>query len=174
MAEGFTVEFDTREAERMLSSLLDRVNRPKRLMQAMSRYVNSVTFQMFSGRRADTSGKRGVKWPPLSQETIMAKRAALARGAAIEEDRPLVRTGKMRDSLKVLERADKGFVYGTRLRSKKGFSYPAIHNTGGSGSKPPQRPWLFLTPHDFAQMAKMTKDYLENRLQGFTSYVGKG
>ena len=167
--KGLTVSFDTRKLERRLNHTLKTVKHPRKLMKALQRYVNAVTFQMFNGRRPDTSGRRGVKWPKLKQTTIFAKRALRKRGKAIESDRPLVRTGKMRVSLGVLSSAEIGFTYGTKVKSKSGFPYPGVHNKGGG--KIPMRKWLFFTTADFEQMTMMTVDYLKEKLKGVRSYV---
>ena len=169
MADGLDITFDTRVLERKLNHTLKVVQHPRKLMKALQGYVNAVTFQMFRGRRPDTSGVRGVKWPKLKESTIFAKRALRKRGKAIESDRPLVRTGKLRDSLKVLSQAEKGFVYGTKAKSNKGYPYPSVHNKGGK--RVPQRKWLFFNNIDFEQMTKMTVDYLKEKMRGYKSYV---
>jgi len=172
----FDITVDDRQVQKMIGNLLNKVERPKPLMSKIERYVNAITFQMFDGKRPDTSGVRGVKWKKLAPSTIkqkkaLAKRGGLASGTAPR--RPLVRTGKMRDSLKVLKRSDRGFEYGTRLKSKKGFPYPGVHNAGGKNGRPPQRPWIFLTRDDFAQIASMTVDFLEDVRKSFRKYVIK-
>lgn len=165
MADGINLDMDTRDVDRMLGRLLNRVEQPAPLMKQVEKYVHAVTKQMFRGRRPDTTGKRGVRWPPLAESTKWRKRA---KGYA---DRPLVATGKMRDSLRVLRRASKGFKYGTTVKSRKGFAYPGLHNVGGP--KVPQRRWLFLTRKDYTQMAQMAVDFLEGRLKGWRRYVSR-
>lgn len=171
MADGITITFEKREAEAMINRLLRRVKNPKKLVKTWEKYVHAVTMQMFRGRRPDTSGKRGVRWPNLAPKTVQQKAALRKRGRAIEIHRPLVRTGEMRDSLKVLKETNKGFVYGTRQKSKKGYNYPGIHNRGEG--KIPQRKWLFLTDHDWRQIVKMTIDFLKGEIKSYRSYVEK-
>ena len=173
VADGLSITYDSTEHDKLIAKLLARVQRPKRLINAIARYTNAITMQMFRGRRADTVGKRGQKWPKLAKSTIEQKRALKRKGRAIQVHRPLVRTGKLRDSLKVIERKEKGFVYGTRARSAKGALYGGIHNKGGKRGRPPQRKWLFFTRHDTRQMVKMIVDYLENKLKRYNRYVSK-
>ena len=171
MADGITITYEKKEAEALINRLLKRVQRPKELISTWERYVHAATMQMFRGRRPDTSGVRGERWPKLAEKTRWQKAALRKRGMAIETDRPLVRTGEMRDSLKVLSRTEKGFVYGTRLRSKKNYPYPGIHNVGGE-NLPPRR-WLFLNDHDWRQIVKMAIDYLKGELKAYRSYLQK-
>ena len=163
--QGLHVEIDSKEVEEMLNMFMSKVKNPKPLMKVVRRYVNAVTMKMFHGPRPDTGGVRGVKWPKLAESTRWAKAAARKRGAAIETNRPLVRTGEMRDSIKVLrEDAQGGFVYGTNVRSKKGFLYPGIHNTGGNPN-PPQRKWLFLTGLDLRQLTQFAIDHVLGKIK---------
>jgi hypothetical protein len=67
----------------------------------------------------------------------------------------------MRDSLTVLKTTDRGFVYGTNIKSNKGFSYPGFHNSKGG------RKFLFLTKEDFAQMIQIVIDYLKDLKSNF-------
>lgn len=157
------IKFDTKEVDAMLSELLNRVKRPKRLMKKIERYVLGVTKKMFGLPRPDTKGVRGVKWAKLAPSTVKGKNALKKAGKAIESHRPLVRTGAMRDSIDILMRSEKGFVFGTVMKSSEGAPYPGIHNVGGKENRPPQRMWLFLTEKDYAQMAKMTTDYLNGK-----------
>jgi hypothetical protein len=154
---------DTKQVERMMNDLLKKVRQPKKLMSSVERYVAAMTVKMFRGPRPDTVGVRGVKWPKLADSTIKQKRALVKRGKAIVADRPMVRTGMTRDSLKVLSREEKGFLYGTNIKSKKGFPYPGYHNQT-------KFPWLFLRKHDFAQMTKMIVDFLEGKMSAFKNY----
>jgi len=178
MAKGpVNITMDDREVQRMLGRLLNKIERPAPLMKQIQRYVNAVTMKMFRGKRPDNSEVRGVKWGKLSPMTIKNKKAAGKRGviaAGASPNRPLVRTGKMRDSLRVLESSSNGFVYGTKIKSKKGFPYPAAHNVGGKKTgRPPARPWLFLSRDDFRQIVSMTVDFLEGVKHGHKSYVKK-
>ena len=84
----------------------------------------------------------------------------MKKGGAIASDRPLVLTGALRDSLKVINRSARGFVYGTNLKGKGGFPYPGIHQVGSAKNNLPARRWLFLTNGDLQQMVKMTIDHI--------------
>jgi len=167
MPDSISMSFDTKQADKMLSDLLNKVQRPAKLMERVQGYVDAVTLKMFTGRRPDTSGVRGQKWPKLKLSTIKQKRALVKRGLAEVADRPMVRTGRTRDSLKVLEKSQKGFVYGTRQKSEKGFSYPGYHNKN-------KFPFLFFREKDYAQMTKMVVDYLEGALKSASNYVRGG
>ena len=125
---------DTHEVTELISKLIKRMEDPSPFIKEVIRYVKAVTMQMFHGARPDNTEVRGVTWPKLMKSTVKAKRATGTYR------RPLVGTGAMRDSVKVLYQTKSGFVYGTTLRSKGGFPYPAAHNTGGSvEGRPPQR-----------------------------------
>ena len=163
MADGLTIEMETKEVESLIKSLLRKVNNPSRLMKTFERWIHAQTMKMFRGRRPDKTAIRGVKWPALKESTVKQKKALVKRGKAIVADRPMVRTGKLRDSLKILERTRKGFLYGTRIM-KKGFAYPGHWNTN-------KFPWLFLRKQDYAQMAKATTDYLKDRLKNYKEYT---
>ena len=171
MADGFTISFEDEQVERLIIRLLRKVKSPKKLMDQVKRYVHAVTMQMYRGERPDTKAKRGQTWAKLKPETIRQKAALKRRGKAIEIHRPLVRTGKARDSLKVLQDNPKGFIYGTKIRSNKGFPYMGVHQKGDS--KNPQRKSIFLNRHDLRQVVKMTIDYLKDKEFGFKKYVKK-
>lgn len=162
MADGLSIEMETKEVEKMVSRLLKKVKRPTKLLLTLERIVNAVTKKMFRGRRPDNNVVRGQRWPKLKEETIKQKRAKVKRGKAIAT-RPMVETGALRDSLKVIDRSSRGFSYGTNKRSKKGFPYPAHQN---------QRfPWLFLRKQDYLQFEKATVDFLKDSLKNFKSYI---
>ncbi len=163
MADGISIEFETREVESMIKGLLKKVHNPVKLMKTLERWIHAQTMKMFRGRRPDKGMIRGVKWSKLKESTVKAKKALVKRGKAIVAARPMVRTGRTRDSLKVLESNKKGFVYGTRVK-EKGFAYPGHHNKGNF-------PWLFLNKQDYAQMAKATTDYLKGKLRNYKSYT---
>jgi len=173
MADGITITFEKREAEAMINRLLRRVQNPAELVKTWKGYVGAVTHQMLDSGlpRADSGVVRGVRWPKLKQSTIEQKAALKKRGLAIEIQRPLVRTGELRDSLKIIRTDAKGFVYGTTKRSKKGYPYPGVHNVGGGHI--PQRKWLFLNDHDWRQIVKMTIDYLNGQIKTYRSYISK-
>jgi phage gpG-like protein len=168
MADGVSIEWETKEVQDMMQRLLNKVERPKPLLKNMQRMIRALTKKMFVGRRPDTSGVRGVKWPRLQKSTIdrkkqLKKKGRLHGGAA--PARPMVEQGTMRDSVKVLEENPLGFVFGTRVKSKKGFPYPGYHNANKFS-------WLFLSKGtDFAQLSIMTKDYLDNQMKRFSAYV---
>lgn len=150
----------------MIGAMLRKLDNPKRLIRQIERYVHAATRQMFRGRRPDTNGRRGVKWKKLEPATIDEKIRLKKAGklGTTSPRRPMVRSGRLRDSLRVLERSAKGFIYGTRIKSKKGFSYGGYHNANNF-------PWLFLTKQDVAQMAKMTKDFLQGKLKLARRYL---
>jgi len=163
MADTFTIEMETKEVETLIARLLKKVNNPGELMRTLERWLHAQTMKMFRGRRPDKAVIRGVKWDPLKPSTVKQKKALVKRGKAIVADRPMVRTGKLRDSLKVLERSKKGFEYGTRINNK-GFSYGGHWNAS-------KFPWLFLKKQDYAQMAKATTDYLSGILKNYKRYT---
>jgi len=160
---GLTVSIETKEVEDMLKELLKKVQRPKKLMFNIQRYVGAITTKMFHGRRPDSSAVRGVIWPKLLESTVQAKKAKIKRGKAIAT-RPMVETGEGRDSLKILESKENGFVYGTKIKTKKGFAYMAFHNHG-------RFPFLFLKKEDFIVIQRMTIDFLNEKLSTFKSYI---
>jgi phage gpG-like protein len=167
MADTLSIDIETKEVEVMLSRLLNKVERPKPLMKNIQRLVNALTKKMLHlrGKRPDNGPVRGVQWPKLKESTIKAKRAKVKAGTAIVAERPMVETGELRDTLKILsEDSDGSFVYGTRTKSKKGFNYPGFHNKG-------RFPFLFLRKEDFNQISKMTVDYLEEKMKSFKSYM---
>ena len=165
MSDSLSIELETKEVEAMLTGLLRKVEKPKPLMKNIQRLVRALTMKMFRGRRPDTAAVRGVKWPKLKPETIKAKRAKVKRGKSLVAARPMVDTGRTRDSLKVLsEFPDGGFVYGTRTKTRKGFSYPGFHNKG-------RFPFIFLRKEDFDQITSMTVDYLEGVMKNFKNYM---
>ena len=158
VADGMSIHLETREVNEMINKLLNKVERPKPLLKKVQRFIHYLTMKMFRGVRPDTRGVRGVKWPKLAKSTIKAKKAKVASGKAIASHRPMVETGYLRDSIKVLGQTDKGFLYGSRAKSKGGFSYGGHHNKG-------RFPWLFLRKDDFLQIQQMTVDYLTDKKQ---------
>ncbi len=167
MADGLSVELETKDVTSMIDRLLKRVEKPKILLRNMQRYIHALTMKMFRGRRPDRGEVRGVRWPKNKPSTIQSKRAALARGDLTGgvSDRPMVESGKTRDSHKVLEESRLGFTYGTRTKSPKGFGYPGYHNNN-------DYPWLFLTKNkDFPQFIQMAVDHLEGALKRHTHYM---
>ena len=159
MADGITIEFEDEEVERLLSTILKRVKNPGKLMRNIERYVKAVTMKMFRGARPDTKGVRGQIWKKLAPSTIASKAQKRKNGKSIAVHRPLVETGKLRDSLRVLRRSKLGFIFGTRVRSKDNFPYPGMHQVGGRNL--PKRKFLFLTNQDLQQIVKMTIDHIK-------------
>jgi len=163
MADSFEITMETKEVEKLISNLLKRIKNPKKLMKTLERWVHAQTMLMFRGKRPDNTAVRGMKWPKLAKSTIKQKKARVARGVGIVANRPMVDTGKLRDSLKVLKRSHKGFVYGTKVKSKKGFHYPGYWNNS-------KFVFLFFNKIDFAQISRMTVDFLNDRLERFSKY----
>jgi len=167
MSDSISIHYESKEVQKNITDLLKKVERPKKLVASVARYINSVTKQMFSGRRPDVGGRRGVKWPKLKQSTINRKKQLKRKGkltGGASPSRPMVASGDLRDSLRVLDIKEKGLKYGTLQKSKKGFPYPGYHNIG-------RFPFLFLNKTDNAQIIKMTLDYLEGKLESFKKYV---
>jgi hypothetical protein len=161
MADGFSIHYESAEVQAMTNRLLGKVQHPGPLMNTIKRYTKAITMKMFRGRRPDNAPVRGVRWPKLKDSTIKSKKAKMKRGKAIAT-RPMVETGKTRDSLKVLESSKRGFLFGTR-HTNKGFPFPGMHNAG-------RFPFLFYEKKDYAQMVRMTIDHLKDSLKGFKSY----
>jgi hypothetical protein len=156
MSDGFSVQVETKEVEKLIQGLLNKVQRPKPLLKEVHRYIHAMTMKMFRGPRPDNNTVREITWPHLQPSTIKAKRAKMKRGKSIAE-RPMVDTGAGRDSIRMLQESEKGFLYGTNIKSKRGFSYMGFHNIG-------RFPWLFLSKKDYAQIQKMTVDFLKGAL----------
>jgi len=166
MADGISITAETKEVEAMIFRLAKKVENPATAMKTVQRWIKAQTMKMFRGRRPDTSGVRGVKWPKLAPSTIKQKKALVARGKALVAHRPMVRTGDLRDSIKVLEKTKTGFLFGSRKKSKKGFPYPGHHNAS-------KFPWLFLTKQDYVQVSRIFTDYLKDQLKNFKNYTTK-
>jgi len=148
---------DTKEVTRMVSRLIRRMENPTAYVANVIRYVKAVTNLMFR-KRPDNAPVRGESWPKLSESTLKRK---ISLG---QPRRPLIATSTMFESIKVLYKSKFGFIFGTKLVSKDGFPYPAVHNVGGSiPGRPPRRTWLFLTKRDYAQLLQMAIAYLEDR-----------
>ena len=163
MADGLSIRVETKEVERMITKLWRKVDNPAPLLRTSMSWIKALTMMMFRGRRPDTSGVRGVKWPKLKKSTIKAKKAKVARGKAVVAARPMVETGRLRDSIKVIQKSKRGFLFGSTV-NENGFAYPAYHNAN-------RFPWLFLRREDYAQLTRMTVDYLDGKLKRFKSYV---
>lgn len=161
--DGIQIEFQTTQVESKIRDLLNKVENPSKLLKTLERWIHAQTMKMFRGRRPDKTIVREMKWPALQPSTIKQKKALVKRGKAIVADRPMVRTGELRDSLKILNSDRRGFEYGTKT-TKNGFAYPGHWNRG-------KFPWLFLTNQDYAQMASATTDFLKDSLKNFKSYT---
>jgi phage gpG-like protein len=161
----FSVDYETRQVTAMTARLTRRMENPRPFVRMVERYIKAVTVQMFR-RRPDRAPVRDVKWPALADSTWKQKaEKGLAR-------RPLIASRRLLQSIKVLYRSKMGFVFGTKVRSRDGFPYPAIHNVGGwVPGRPPQRKWLFLRKKDMAQIRKMALDYLVGRRRSVRRYV---
>lgn len=159
------ITIDDKGTLKMVNELLNRIQNPAPLLKVAANYTQSETRKMFRGKRPDTIGVRGEHWPKLAASTLKAKKAAVARGDAIEAARPLVRTGKLRNSLEsksAIQLSKKGFQYGTNVKSNRGFPYPGVHQVGDPPV--PQRRWLFLTKENLMQIAIWCKEYLQGQL----------
>ncbi len=161
-----TITIDNTETMAMIEGLISKLKNPEPLLNVVGKYLQANTMKMFVGNRPDTSSVRGEKWPKLADSTIQRKLAQKKSGLIIgDARRPLVATGKMKDSLltKAAIRVNKhGLVYGTEVRGRKGFLYPAAHQTGTS--KMPQRRFLFVNETELNQIANTTKQWLEGNL----------
>lgn len=163
-SDGLDVSLETKEVEKLISILLHRVENPGVLMKTLQRWIKAQTMKMFRGRRPDTTVIRGVKWPKLAKSTLKQKKNAVSKGKAIVAARPMILTGTTRDSLKILKTAKRGFLFGTRVKSNKGFPYPGHHNSN-------KFPFIFLNKNDFAQMTRATVDYLNGKIKNFKHYT---
>ena len=157
MTKNSAVSIDTRNVTKMLVGLLVKMENPSPFVNDVLRYVKAVTMMMFR-KRPDNAPVRGVSWPKLAKTTLRQK-------ITLEQARrPLIATGAMRESIRVLYKIKTGFVYGSLLRSADGFSFPAAHNVGGSTpGRPPKREWLFLNKEDYGQMLSMAIQYLKDQ-----------
>lgn len=159
------VTIDNRETFAMIEGLIRKIERPEPLLKIIGSYIQAQTSKMFRGIRPDTSGVRGEKWEPLKKSTVFKKRALAKRGLiAGNPNRPLVETGALRDDLmapRAIKIERKGLVYGTDRTNSKGFSYPAVHQTGSLKKHIPKRRWLFLNNDELNQIANTVKQWLD-------------
>jgi phage gpG-like protein len=159
-----SVTIDNKETFEMIENLIRKLDKPEPLLKIIGQYLRSLTAKMFSGARPDAGGVRGEKWPPLKTSTIQRKLASAKRGLGIQignARRPLVATGTLKDSLlsdSAIKVSGKGLVYGTDVKSNKGFPYPGIHQLGGTNL--PKRRWLFLNNAELTQIAYTTRDWI--------------
>ncbi len=160
------IHMESEDMNRKIKELLDRVERPRKLLNVAARLFHAFTMKMFRGRRPDTSGVRGVKWPHLAKSTIASKKNLKKHGKlapGVSPFRPMVMFAKLRDHLKIQSKGAKGFTYGTNVKSKEGFDYPAHHNFG-------KFLFLFIGGLYHAQMIKATLDYLSGVLKTHSQY----
>ena len=162
-----SVTIDNAETFNMIEGLIKKLEKPEPLLKVVGGYVQSETIKMFNGPRPDTTAVRGVKWPKLKESTIFKKRAMFKNGKITggNPNRPLIESGLLRDDLmssRAIKIQNKGLIYGTNQRNKKGFLYPAVHQTGTKVGHIPQRRWLFLNETNLNQIANMTKEYIES------------
>jgi phage gpG-like protein len=167
---GLDVTIDNRETFAMIENLIRKIERPEPLLQTVGKYIQTETNKMFaSGSRPDHSAVRGEKWPVLAESTIFKKRSMHKRGKLVgnSPDKPLVESGLLRDDLaapRAIKIENGGLVYGTERRNKKGFLYPAMHQTGGKDL--PKRRWLFLTETDLNQICNTVKQWIDGVRMG--------
>lgn len=159
-----SVTIDNRETFEMIEGMIRKLNNPEPLLKIVGKYLQANTAKMFTGPRPDTAGVRGEKWKPLAASTVQRKLASGKRGTGIQignARRPLVATGTLKESLlnnNAVKVSGKGLVYGTDVKSNKGFSYPGIHQLGGKNL--PKRRWLFINVPELNQIANTVRDWL--------------
>lgn len=162
---GFNVTIDNSETFAMIENLIRKIERPEPLLKDVGKYIQSETNKMFApGSRPDHGAVRGERWPVLAESTIFKKRAMHKRGKLVGNapDKPLVESGALRDDLsspRAIQVKNKGLIYGTERRNKKGFLYPAMHQIVGKNL--PQRRWLFLNETNLNQICSMVKSFIE-------------
>lgn len=183
--KGLSVTIDNQETYRMIEKLIRKIDRPEPLLKIVGKFIQAETKKMFMGKRPDTVGRRGVKWPKLAKSTIQRKLSTKSQterlvkrsdkltkksftkagvGQVGAARRPLLASGKLKGSLlkkSAIKIKSKGLVYGTNVTNDDGYPYPAVHQTGGKNI--PQRRWLFLTSKDLMQIATTTRDWLMNK-----------
>lgn len=171
MATNRNVTIEDREVHRMINGLIRKINNPKPLLINIGRYTRALTQKMLNDNqpRPDNISVRGKKWRKLAQSTIWEKRRLYRKGKSVALDRPLVRTGRLRDSLnseRAIQIKGKGLIYGTNVRSRKGFYYPGFHQVGGRTrhGRVPARPFLFLQRSELHEIANMTRNYILDRM----------
>lgn len=151
------MDFENAEIVQMVSKLEGRVKNPEPFLRRVAKYVQKNTMQMFS-KRPDLHQVRTVRWKPLAKSTIEAKRRAKKEGRAIATTRPLVFTGKLKESLasvNAIQISGKNTTYGTDL------PFAQYHQRGGT--KLPKRPFLFITKSERNEIGRMIKKYLDGK-----------
>lgn len=158
----FSANVEDKGVQKMISEMLNRLENPRPLLGTVGKYTQEQTQKMFVRTRPDNTIVRGKRWKKLKTATIFRKRQLRAQGKAVKSDRPLVRTGKLRNSLlskRAFKFVNKGLIYGTQARNDKVFLYPAVHQAGSRSAKIPARKYLFLTRMELLQIAEITKNY---------------
>lgn len=164
-----SVTVDNTEILGLIEEQISRLDNPQPLLKTVGRYIQKETMRMFEGKRPDAGEVRGEKWDRLAPSTIMKKIQLRKKDGAIIGALygPLVRTAKMMDSLKKRSAViikKKGLMYGTDVKNKKGFPYPAIHQVGSDKINLPKRRFLFITEEDLIMITLVTRDYVLNLL----------
>jgi phage gpG-like protein len=151
-----SVEIENKEVLDYLNNILGKLKHPKKLMVQVSTYIDTEVRSMFKNgsARPDRTTVRGVKWMPLKEKTIEQRKILYRKNKSVNVSRPLVRTGALRNSLRILKWSSnfEGFIYGTDVKSKKGFTYGLYHNT--------IRPFLFVNKKDGVHILELIKKWL--------------
>ena len=162
--KALSVTIDNTETFAMIEGLIMQIERPEPLLKIVGKYIQWLTKKMFVGARPDLKGVRGEKWPKLRKSTRFKKREMKKFGLITgNPNRPLLETGHLRDDLiapRAIRIQNKGLIYGTDRR-KRGFAYPAVHQTGTKDWRIPARRWLFLTVNEINQITHLVKEWLE-------------
>ncbi len=181
-----TVTIDNTETLAMIEGLIRKIEKPEPLLKVIGKYIQAETKKMFVGKRPDTSGVRGVKWPKLAKSTIQKKISNKVSGLGNQVGaarRPLVASGLMKADLlnpRSIEINKNGLRYGTDMVNVYGFPYPSVHQT--VTDLIPQRRFLFVNETDLNQICNTVKQWLEGDKSTFTEmkkstksiYKGKG
>lgn len=166
MNGGLDITVDDREVLQAIERKIRLLKNPQPLLKEIGRYSRAITMMVMRDRRPDRGVVREQTWPSLAESTVKAKRAAYKRGAAVEPERPMVFSGKLRESLandSSIKVSGTGMSYGTDVRSKKGFPYPGLHQVGDK--RIPARRWLYWTANELRQIMQMAVDYIDEALK---------
>jgi len=143
------IEIHDAPARARLAELARRIERPQPLMKAIGEMILTSTDERFR-REVDPEGRR---WKPLRPGTVKRKR----------------RRGKIMKVLQQDQYLRNRISYRTRGRSvviSSVLPYAAIHQFGGRAgrgrkAKIPARPYLGVSREDWAEIERMTAEYLE-------------
>lgn len=118
-------------------------------------------FNAIETAQFDTQGQRGSGgWAPLAPSTIARKEKAgldpRILHATLAMRNSLTRRGA-RGSVRTVRRDQ--LILGTRIRSVRGFPYPAAHQNPGR-AKHPRRPPVALTDEDRRRWVKAVQRFL--------------